>query len=479
MAGSAKSVNTDIAFLENLFSYMNSNSTGSNTTNITTSKDSIKQYVKTKNGIFNGAFGSVAQTLTISSGVLDLTKNSTGAVVVRRAVYVLPESSTTDTLDSIELNGLELPNQELILMSSTGNTITIAHNASASGTRKTIYCPGDTSYVLAPNEAVKLIYDPVNTIWIVTGSSSSATVVDNSITFAKIQDIATMKVIGRTASGSGDSSEISILDEDTMSSNSATAVATQQSIKAYVDANGGSTSFVGFTADDDLSMGTYNIDGVDQLIFSSATSSDSPTWTTTDYGFEIAGGTTPTALDIRVPTGKFVNVKVAGTTEFAFKSNELDCIDNDICNVGTVFTDYISMSSGNDNVRIWGHLNPISDDTYDLGTSSLKWKDLHLSNDLVFDTGYNVSKLFFDGGGDTYITGSNLTGTINILNDNSLNTSFGTSGITTIGIEINGALNHDGTTVGFYGTTPITKQTSVAVSSAGIHQALVNLGLIS
>ena len=167
-------------------------------------------------------------------------------------------------------------------------------------------------------------------------------IADNSITFAKIQDIATMKVIGRTATGSGDPSEISILDEDTMSSNSATALATQQSIKAYVDASAssGSTSFVGFTEDDDLSMGTYNIDGVDQLIFSSATSSDSHAWNNDNYGFEIAGGTTPTALDIRVPTGNFVNVKVEGTTEFTFKGNELDCIDNDICNVGM---DYISI----------------------------------------------------------------------------------------------------------------------------------------
>jgi hypothetical protein len=45
-------------------------------------------------------------------------------------------------------------------------------------------------------------------------------------------------------------------------------------------------------------------------------------------------------------------------------------------------------------------------------------------------------------------------------------------------ITVEGALDHDGSTVGFYGTTPIVKQTGVAVSSAGIHAALVNLGLI-
>lgn len=45
-------------------------------------------------------------------------------------------------------------------------------------------------------------------------------------------------------------------------------------------------------------------------------------------------------------------------------------------------------------------------------------------------------------------------------------------------IEIDGALNHDGSTVGFYGETPVAKQTGVAVDAAGIHAALVNLGLI-
>ena len=310
MAGSAKSVNTDIPIDSHFLSYINNLSSGGNTTNVTSSKDTIKQYVKTKNGIFNGAFGSVAQTLTISSGVLDLTKNSTGAVVVRRTVYVQPESSTTDTLDSIELNGLELPNQELILMSSTGNTITIAHNASASGTRKNIYCPGDTSYALAPHEAVVLIYDAVNTIWIVTGSSSSsATVADNSITFAKIQDIATMKVIGRTASGSGDSSEISILDEDTMSSNSATALATQQSIKAYVLANSGSTSFSGFTADATLDMGDRNIEDVNVLKINSGSANSA-------NAFTIYGTSTQGVINLVDDNDTFI-IAVDGTSKFS------------------------------------------------------------------------------------------------------------------------------------------------------------------
>lgn len=45
-------------------------------------------------------------------------------------------------------------------------------------------------------------------------------------------------------------------------------------------------------------------------------------------------------------------------------------------------------------------------------------------------------------------------------------------------VGIGGALDHDGTTVGFYSTAPITKQTGVAVTAEAIHAALVALGLI-
>lgn len=45
-------------------------------------------------------------------------------------------------------------------------------------------------------------------------------------------------------------------------------------------------------------------------------------------------------------------------------------------------------------------------------------------------------------------------------------------------VEIDGELNHDGAAVGFYGTAPIAKQTGVTVDAAGIHAALVALGLI-
>ena len=66
-------------------------------------------------------------------------------------------------------------------------------------------------------------------------SGAKIRVKDDGVTFAKMQNISTDKVLGRTTAGSGAIEELDFLDENDMNSDSATAVASQQSIKAYVD----------------------------------------------------------------------------------------------------------------------------------------------------------------------------------------------------------------------------------------------------
>ena len=72
--------------------------------------------------------------------------------------------------------------------------------------------------------------DAVTTNAIASSSSSST-----GVTFAKIQYVANMKALGNVSGSLGVVSEVSILDEDNMVSDSATSLATQQSIKAYTD----------------------------------------------------------------------------------------------------------------------------------------------------------------------------------------------------------------------------------------------------
>jgi len=60
-------------------------------------------------------------------------------------------------------------------------------------------------------------------------------IANGNVTRAKIENVANMKVLGNTSGSATAPQEVSILDEDDMISDSSTALATQQSIKAYVD----------------------------------------------------------------------------------------------------------------------------------------------------------------------------------------------------------------------------------------------------
>ncbi len=82
-------------------------------------------------------------------------------------------------------------------------------------------------------------------------SSSKTT----GVTFAKMQHISTAKILGRASASEGDVEEaFDFKDEDDMSSNSATALSSQQSIKAYVDANALTPSYVGISSNSSLTI---------------------------------------------------------------------------------------------------------------------------------------------------------------------------------------------------------------------------------
>ena len=78
---------------------------------------------------------------------------------------------------------------------------------------------------------VKVADDAITTAKMPNSSSKTT-----GVTFAKMKHISTAKILGRASAGEGDIEEaFDFKDEDDMSSNSATALASQQSIKAYVD----------------------------------------------------------------------------------------------------------------------------------------------------------------------------------------------------------------------------------------------------
>jgi hypothetical protein len=75
----------------------------------------------------------------------------------------------------------------------------------------------------------------VSTSKIADAAVTTAKIADANVTKSKIENVADYKVLGNVSGTAAAPQEVAILDEDTMSSNSATSLATQQSIKAYAD----------------------------------------------------------------------------------------------------------------------------------------------------------------------------------------------------------------------------------------------------
>jgi hypothetical protein len=75
----------------------------------------------------------------------------------------------------------------------------------------------------------------VDTTQLANGAVTTDKIDLRAVTFEKVQLVSNMTVLGNVSGGVASPSSVTILDEDAMTSNSATALATQQSIKAYVD----------------------------------------------------------------------------------------------------------------------------------------------------------------------------------------------------------------------------------------------------
>ena len=163
---------------------------------------------------------------------------------------------------------------------------------------------------------------------------ATAKIADSNVTKAKIENVANMKALGNTSGSAAAPQEVAILDEDTMSSDSATSLATQQSIKAYVTAmrpkfvslTGGTTDLTKTTASVSTAEYTYNI--------ADFTSSDS------DFG-----------------TGKIVALIVEGFTSSGDGQNNVQArLPNDnftvICSTSADGTSDFTQDHGSTNIPI-------------------------------------------------------------------------------------------------------------------------------
>jgi hypothetical protein len=157
---------------------------------------------------------------------------------VRTAAGSTVKLSHDDTTGKIESSGL------LSVKGTAGTKIHSIGTALADGDHAvgeiSFYFLGATLFVKWRTTTGDVITAPVlypDQVTLDIDSVEGQILIKNGgVTLAKLANIANMKLLGNVSGSAAAPAEISILDEDNFASNSATAIPTQQSVKAYVDA---------------------------------------------------------------------------------------------------------------------------------------------------------------------------------------------------------------------------------------------------
>ena len=229
---------------------------------------------------------------------------------------------------------------------------------------------------------------------IAASAVTTAKIADSNVTKAKIENLADYKVLGNVSGGSAAPAEVAILDEDNMSSNSATSLATQQSIKAYVDTQ--------LTAEDldfagDSGTGSVDLDSQTFTVAGSAgldTSASSQTLTIAlDFNeisdAAIADGDFIPFVDATDSTTKKeaiadIATLFAGTGLSASSSVlSVDASQTQITSVGTLGAGAISSGFGNIDI---GSSNLTSTGSVSLGATSFNDNNITNVGSIALDT---------------------------------------------------------------------------------------------
>ena len=130
-----------------------------------------------------------------------------------------------------------------------------------------------------------------------TNAVTTTRILNANVTKAKIENVADYKVLGNVSGAAAAPAEVAILDEDDMVSDSATALATQQSIKTYVDATAGGFTPSTYTGGESVTLPNGLI-----MKFGTVSAAGNATTTVTfDTNLDVFSGTVNAQLTLKSP----------------------------------------------------------------------------------------------------------------------------------------------------------------------------------
>jgi len=251
-----------------------------------------------------------------------------------------------------------------------------------------------------------------------------------------------------------------VADEDDMSSNSATKLATQQSIKAYVDSQSANMQFV--LEDGDGTEVQITKDSEVKFVEGGGIDID---WTDTSDGSD------------GDPYDLTFTINAAQTGITSLLATDIKIGEDDETKIDFETADTINFYAGNEKQLILtdGALTPGTNAILDLGTDALEFKDAFFDGTVEADAitigGTNVTSLFSPIAGGTGIV------TTGALDSGSITSGFGnidtgSSTITTTGLISGGSLDIDnvlidGTTIGHTDDTDLMTLADGVLTVAG------------
>lgn len=143
---------------------------------------------------------------------------------------------------------------------------------------------------------------------------------NSNVTKAKIENLADFKVLGNVSGGAAAPAEVAILDEDNMASDSAISLATQQSIKAYIDSQDHAGEFAALEYNNSAKTNSQMMIAAGVATLSSGTIAVTglPFSTSTSYAVTVTmdteGGTQSQAITVKRDSASQITISDSQST---------------------------------------------------------------------------------------------------------------------------------------------------------------------
>ena len=372
--------------------------------------DDLRTAMQKINTNFTELYGTTAEANDLIEdispqlgGNLDLAGHNIFTSITNSDINIVPNGTGSLIVDTITIHDNTIKtnasNANLELSANGSGTVVLNKLTIATGPIITAILDEDTmssnsATALATQQSIKAYVDGIVGSMTFVGDDSTGTLVSTGETF---QIVGTA---GITTAVSGDTLTITgptILDEDTMSSNSATALATQQSIKAYVDGIVGSMTFVG----DDSTLGVTLSSG---------------------ETFKIAGATGITTA----VSGDTLTITGPNLTSYITASSA-DALSNKTGNISQWTNDANYIASGGNVSTLTNDTNYISDITLNISADDSATITVSNNGGLVFSGGTGITTSTTSGGSVT-ISRDSISNILNVTADDSTTQAFNEGG---------------------------------------------------